>query len=157
MSGGGENRGCWDFSRISRVFVFVSGPRRKEGAVARETSTNTNLFYWWSNEEGNPISRWGTSKLIEANRMMILWWPRPYGLYSILSMLSSWRGEEEGNFFSSLFFFLFFFFWGTFPRTRIRIICLIAPDYRRLNEDPVTMEELTETMECKVAFKWEQL
>lgn len=42
-------------------------------------------------------------------------------------------------------------------RTRIRIICLIALDYRRLNEDPSTMAELTETEECKVTFKREQL
>lgn len=67
------------------------------------------------------------------------------------------EGGRRRKFFFVSFLLSFFFFWGTFHRTRIRIICLIAPDYRRLNEDPVTMEELTETMECKVAFKWEQL
>lgn len=67
------------------------------------------------------------------------------------------RREKTFLFLFSFFFSFFSFFWGTFHRTRIRIICLIAPDYRRLNEDPGTMEELTETMECKVAFKWEQL
>lgn len=39
----------------------------------------------------------------------------------------------------------------------IRIIRLIVPDNRPLNEDPGTMEELTETEKRRVAFKWEQL
>lgn len=148
-----------EISRISRACSWTNVRFEREGALAWETSTNTNWFYWWSNEEGNPISRWGTSKLIEANRMMILWWPRLRPFHP-LDAACSWKGEEEGeDFFISflLLFFFFFFFLGTFHRTRIRIICLIAPDYRRLNEDPGTMEELTETMECKVAFKWEQL
>lgn len=155
MSGGGENRRCWDFSRIACSCLF----RDLEGKKERLLEKPVPIPICFIDDPMKKVTRYLVGERLNWSRQ-IEWWfydGRDPTAFTASSRCWALGGGKKKEIFFRFFSSFFFFFLGTFHRTRIRIICLIAPDYRRLNEDPVTMEELTETMECKVAFKWEQL